>query len=321
MQLPDNLASFGEYLNKLPQVQIAKVIIVLILGYLVYLLAQMTWQFVPSQHIPDTSVEQSVSKSSKTVSNKFDVEGFIALNLFGNYQQVTSTETLPEVQDAPETKLNLILAGVVASSDPENAAAIIENNGSQETYGIGDKIKGTRAQLSQVHSDRVLIKQSGRMETLMLDGFDYSKKGSVTKSLSSRDNIREKRNQLKKNLPSPSRRDTVDLRNNKALTKAVRDLKNDLTDNPGKISDYLKISPKRAQGKVVGYRLMPGKNSEFFRNSGLKSGDVAVQMNGLDLSIPSESAQALKLLREASDMALLVDRNGELTEILFSIAQ
>jgi general secretion pathway protein C len=66
---------------------------------------------------------------------------------------------------------------------------------------------------------------------------------------------------------------------------------------------------------------MPGRNPEFFKNSGLKAGDVATQMNGLDLSIPSESAQALKLLKETSDVSLLVERNGDLTEILFSITQ
>ena len=78
-----------------------------------------------------------------------------------------------EIEDAPQTRLNLTLTGVVASSNRENAAAIIEHQSSQETYGIGDLITGTRATLEQVHNDRVLIKQSGRLETLMLDGFEY----------------------------------------------------------------------------------------------------------------------------------------------------
>jgi len=316
MQLPSNMAFLTEHLNKLPQIKIAKTIIVLMLFYIVYLFAELTWKAVPSSHQPSVVPEASNIKRSKNQQGQFDIDRFISLNVFGAYQQSQEKEDIPEVQDAPETKLNLILAGVVASSDKNVAAAIIEQNGNQETYGVGDKIKGTRAQLSQVHADRVLIKQSGRMETLMLDGVNYSKQPQTVKPRTKP----AKKEVINKQSPRQNK-ETVDLRDNLKLSKAVKNLKNDLVSNPSKISDYLKISPKREEGKVIGYRLMPGKEAEFFNTSGLKTGDVAVQMNGLDLSIPTESAQALKLLREANDIALLVNRNGELTEILFSIAQ
>ncbi|REL31581.1 type II secretion system protein GspC [Thalassotalea euphylliae] len=322
MQLPDNLASFSEYFNKLPQVQIAKAISLIILLYIAYLLAQITWQLVPIEQTPTISIQDSPSSQSSSSPSRFNVERFISLNIFGQYNTEQVVEALPEVQDAPETKLNLTLSGVVAASDPKKAAAIIEHNGKQQTYGVGDKIINTRAQLHQVYADRVILKQSGRVETLMLDGFDYNKqpKPSVIKASSNRDKNRASSTKSRPNRSTVKRGQAVDQRNNAELSKAMKALKTDIASNPGKLSDYLKISPKRAQGKIQGYRLMPGKDPAFFRASGLKSGDVAVQMNGLDLSIPSESAQALKLLRETSDLALLVDRNGELTEILFSIA-
>ena len=59
--------------------------------------------------------------------------------------------------------------------------------------------------------------------------------------------------------------------------------------------------------------------ANFFKASGLKPGDVAVAMNGLNLSLPSEAAQALKALKEQQELSLLIDRNGEITEILFGI--
>jgi general secretion pathway protein C len=65
--------------------------------------------------------------------------------------------------------------------------------------------------------------------------------------------------------------------------------------------------------------LLPGKNADFFQNSGLKSGDIAIQMNGYDLTVPSEAAQALAALKQDKEVSLLIDRNGELNEILFSI--
>lgn len=319
MQLPNNLAPFSEFLAKLPQVSIAKAVNILIVVYIAYLLAQFTWQIVPSNHVPAVITHSSAAQPNLSKS-AFNVAQFSSLNLFGEYSaEEKTTEQLPEVQDVPETRLNLTLSGVVASSEPKNAAAIIEQGGKQETYGIGDKITGTRAQLEQVHADRVIIKQSGRLETLMLEGFDYNKSKPVTYSSSSR-GISPQLNQSPRRSRTQSA-NSIDKRGDKKLTSAVNQLKNDIAQNPGKISDYLKISPKRVQGKLVGYRLMPGRNPDFFKSSGLKAGDVATQINGLDLSLPSESAQALKLLKEASDIALLVDRNGDLTEILFSITQ
>ena len=42
-------------------------------------------------------------------------------------------------------------------------------------------------------------------------------------------------------------------------------------------------------------------------------------MNGYDLTAPSEAAQALSALKQDKEVSLLIDRNGELNEILFSI--
>ena len=64
---------------------------------------------------------------------------------------------------------------------------------------------------------------------------------------------------------------------------------------------------------------MPGKDPTFFESAGLKNGDVAIQMNGFDLTEPREAAQALQSLKEEREVSLLLDRNSEITEILFSI--
>lgn len=317
MQLSGNLASLEEAFSKLPQVQIAKALSFLLVIYIAYVLAQLTWKVVPSNHIPAT-IGQSSSPQSQSAKTAVDTNSILSLNLFGQFDQSAVEEKLPEVSDAPETKLNLTLSGVVASSDAKIATAIIEKSGVQETYGIGDMIKGTRAQLTQVHADRVIIKQSGRLESLMLEGIDYSQRSAVINSSPNRD---KKRASQRNSSKAKTARNNVDKRKELALSQTVSKLKSDLANDPGKISDYLNISPYRQGGKIGGYRLRPGKKPEFFQNSGLQSGDIAKQMNGLDLTNPAESAQALKLLKEASDITLLVERNGELTEILFSIAQ
>jgi len=310
MPLFDQITPLFEVFAKLPQKKIAQAITVLLLAYLAYLCAQLTWLFAP-QASNNTASNVFVSDTTKS-SHRVDIESLQALNLFGKYNQLIE-EQVVEVKDAPETQLKLTLSGVVASDHAKIGAAIIENSGKQETYGIGDIIIGTRATLEQVFNDRVLIKQSGRLETLMLDGFEYQKMAE--------NQIQTKKLKLPKRMDSPKQIDKhqVDQRKNKVLTEKMAVLKKDLTNNPGRITDYLRISPKRVAGKTIGYRLMPGRDKVFFNASGLKSGDIAIQMNGFELAQPAQAAQALKALREDTEVSLTVDRHGEIMEILFSI--
>lgn len=314
MSLSKNLSSAFDQLSKLPQRKISQVVILLLISYVAYLLAQLTWLAVPQQSstsaINITNPQSRVSSDNKKVS----VKAIEALNLFGNFsqQEVKKVEEVV-IEDAPETRLKLTLSGVVASSDRETAAAIIESSGKQETYSIGENIKGTRAVLENVFNDRVLLKVSGRLETLMIEGLDFNKNVKAIKQVNKPQRPSRKSSKLS---PSPN---IVDQRNNKALTQSTKSLRKDLDEDPGKITDYLKISPKRNNGKISGYRLMPGKDPAFFQSAGLKTGDVAVQMNGFDLTEPRQAAQALQSLKEQREVSLLLDRNGDMTEILFSI--
>lgn len=314
MALSDNLTSFSAVLAKLPQQRIAQAISVLFLIYVAFMAAKITWLVVPQQSIERNNpvTKHAVSKNNSTAS--FNVSALQALNLFGQYNKPTTENVAVQITDAPETRLQLTLSGIVASDHPETAAAIIENKGKQETYGIGDVIQGTRASLEQVLIDRVFIKQSGRLETLMLDGADFNQPAQSVANVKAKTTQNANLTSVKNSTPN-----VVDHRSNKELSANVQRLRADLTSNPGKITDYLSISPANKDGRVVGYRLSPGKSPEFFKLSGLKSGDIAVQMNGHDLLLPVELAQAMSALKTERDISLLVDRQGDLIEILFSI--
>lgn len=315
MSLSNNLSNVFEQLSKLPQKKITQAVIFLLLSYIAYLFAQITWLAIP-QEKNAAVLKASGSKSTQvSTSKQLNVNAIEALNLFGAFsqQEVEKVEELV-IEDAPETRLKLTLTGAVASSDKATSAAIIESAGKQETYSIGENIKGTRAVLEKVFNDRVLLKVSGRLETLMIEGVDFNKNVQAIKPASKQQRTTKKA--PSKRFSSPN---VVDQRNNKALTQSTKSLRKDLDDDPGKITDYLKISPKRENGKISGYRLMPGKDPTFFESAGLKNGDVAIQMNGFDLTEPREAAQALQSLKEEREVSLLLDRNSEITEILFSI--
>ena len=315
MSLSNNLSNVFEQLSKLPQKKITQVVIFLLLSYIAYLFAQITWLAIPQEKNAAVLKANGSKPTQVSTSKQLNVNAIEALNLFGAFsqQEVEKVEELV-IEDAPETRLKLTLTGAVASSDKATSAAIIESAGKQETYSIGENIKGTRAVLEKVFNDRVLLKVSGRLETLMIEGVDFNKNVQAIKPASKQQRTTKKA--PSKRFSSPN---VVDQRNNKALTQSTKSLRKDLDDDPGKITDYLKISPKRENGKISGYRLMPGKDPTFFESAGLKNGDVAIQMNGFDLTEPREAAQALQSLKEEREVSLLLDRNSEITEILFSI--
>jgi general secretion pathway protein C len=317
MQLPSNFSSIIEFFSQLPQQKIAKVTSALLLVYITYVLAQITWMVVPSGEYKTSSHIQAKFAAKDIKSSVVSLTSLKSLNLFGTYTDQVEEVDVVEVVTAPETQLNLTLSGVVASDDKATSAAVIENKGKQDTYSPGETITGTRAVLDSVFSDRVLLKHAGKLETLMIDGFDYSESVREIRSKPPARTAKIKKNSKKQN--SYSSPNIVDQRTNKMLSKSAKSFREDLNTDPSKITDYLKISPKRKNGKVMGYRLMPGKNAKFFQSAGLKSGDVAIQMNGYDLTAPREAAQALLALKEDKEVSLLIDRNGEMTEILFSI--
>ncbi|WP_232771568.1 type II secretion system protein GspC [Colwellia sp. 12G3] len=309
------MTAFTPLITQLGHRRVAQFAMAILLVYIAYISAKITWSVIPqvqlSQNtaINGNSTKFNANKSDQTIN----VSKIQALNLFGQYNENADATPEIEMSDVPETKLNLILSGLVASDEKSIAAAVIENQGKQETYGIGDIIIGTRANLEQVLTDRVIIKQSGRLETLMLDGFDYNQPAEDVSSKPAPSKSRPKEG------PQSTRSDVVDQRDNKQLTETANNLREELANDPAKIGDYLGISPKREDGNIVGYTLRPGKKPEFFKQAGLEAGDVAVEMNGFDLIDPAQAMQAMAEMKQARDISLLIDRQGSLTEILISL--
>ena len=319
MTLINNVTSLSVALAKLPQQKIAQALSALLLIYIAFLAANITWLVVPQKSsVGDGGTINSAAQANKS-GQSFNISALQALNLFGIFNEPVVQETQMVVENVPETRLQLTLSGLVASDDAGIAAAIIEHQKKQATYGIGDLITGTRASLEQVLIDRVIIKQSGRLETLMLDGADYNQPAQRVSNKKASSEQGDKTAKATGPKAEQTKANTVDQRSNTNLSQSAQRLRADLQNNPGKITDYLRVSPAREAGKLVGYRLSPGKDPEFFKLSGLKSGDIAVQMNGHNLLVSLEAAQAMSALKTESNISLLVQRQNELIEILFSI--
>lgn len=275
---------------------------VLLIMFLAYQLALITWTFLP-QDKPVLLWKPTAAKN-KSDSQKINTENLQQQHLFGvkvaQAQVVQEKQPESEVTDAPLTRLKLKLVGIVAATDPNYSSVIIENKGDQNSYFIDSKIDGTSAVIEHIYQDRIIIDVKGSSQTLMLDGGDgVSKQQSKSKKLST----------------SRKKRTTE----SKRKSKTVNLDREELLKNPGKLTDYIRISPVRKDGKVTGYRVKPGKDKTIFNEAGLKSGDLAVELNGTDLTDTEQAFSLMKEFPTMTDITLSVERDGQLHELYLSI--
>ena len=105
----------------------------------------------------------------------------------------------------------------------------------------------------------------------------------------------------------------------KKEVKTVKLNRQELLKNPGKLTDYIRISPVRGKWKGKGViELNLVKTGALFEQAGLKSGDLAVELNGIDLTDTQQAFTLMKEFPTMTDMTLSVERGGgQLHELYF----
>ncbi|GGB12231.1 type II secretion system protein GspC [Agarivorans gilvus] len=265
----------------------------LLLGLAAYQLASITWLLVPEDKPSFRWTPEPVQVSS--IVTKIDLSSLNKLHLFGEFQAkkaVKTPEKVVSANNAPKTSLKLTLSGLVASSDQSKALAIIEHRGKQQTYGIDESIEGTQAVIKEIQAERIIILHKGNYESVLLD--------PDSKQASNNSNLRTQ---------SPA-----------AQPEAPIDVAEVLKD-PSKLTDYIRVSPVREDGELVGYRVNPGKDAALFKQVGLEANDLAVALNGYDLRDNAQAMQVMQELPELSDVTVTVERDGQLQDVLFSLPE
>ncbi|MEO2267770.1 type II secretion system protein GspC [Pseudoalteromonas sp. YIC-656] len=310
-----DLAQLQQRLKQLPQRKIVAAIVLIATIYCGYLAASLMWLLWPQ---PNTAPVIPPVGVSQNKTNSVNIAAIRAVNLFGDAASAPVVQQQQEViSDAPETRLSINLTGVVAATDDKNAGlAIIESQGNQETYGIDDVIKGTRAKLAKVMPDRAILDVSGRFETLMLDGLSFSKTVSMPVPASRPEPEPEPEVGPTEDI-GPTQ--TVDATANPELKEELLQKREELLADPGKLSDYIRVSPVRENGQLQGYKLSPGKDPVLFKQMGLENNDIAVAINGYQLTDMKQAMAALQELRSSTDAAITVNRQGQLIDVQFSL--
>ncbi len=273
-----------------------KIILAVICALIAYQIALFTWAVYPTK---DSAYEWTPpTLTSKNKAVLLSSEKLQQQQLFGELKEQRIKTIQPDKTDAPKTRLKLTLVGIVAASDPKLSSVIIEYKNVQDSYFIDSEIEGTDASVSQIYNDRIIISVGGEEQTLILDGLEQSNKRMA---------------RIENEQASTKGQTRASNRTEIALDRKA------LLENPSKLLDYIRISPVREGNQIQGYRVSPGKDPSLFEEAGLQEGDLAVELNGIDLTDISQAMGLMKEFPTMTEMSLTVDRDGELNELFFSI--
>ena len=161
------VSSLNKLTDRFGQQGLVWLVNLLLLALLAQAIASLTWQIIEDdeQPVQTRSVAPVVNRPAQQ-SAILMAQRIANSHLFGRANVKAAAE---RGTTAPETKLNLLLSGVIASPDERSAVAFIRaGKGSVEkAYGVGDNLPGG-AILKEVYEERILLEYRGRMENLTL---------------------------------------------------------------------------------------------------------------------------------------------------------
>lgn len=232
----------------------------------------------------NSAASQNINEQKKAQQQAFRT--LTGAHLFGIADTLTAQTSAAKM---PETKLNLVLRGVLTAGNSDMASAIIAQgaNGQEEIYGLNDKMPGGIT-LREIHPEHVIIERQGQLEILNLEkdeGEDLFS-APVTQPQSSATTL------------------------STASSQELKSIRSELISNPASFSKYALPVVVRENGKQVGYRLQPQQNSDLLKQAGLEASDVITSINGVSLDDMQNSISALNELRSASQVSIVVKRNG-----------
>jgi len=293
-----------DYPNWLPVIQWSGWILIVVM------LAKLFWVITLHITSPDVSKQTVTIKPSSRASrsssqNSTDVSALISRHLFGNTEQAPVVEQ-QEVDDLPETQLNLKLRGIYASENPSRSNSIIEDGaGKQDVYFIDDKLNVSgRVFLRQVFVDRVILETNGRKEELrLLDPLPKSMK------------VRNRRLSVSRK----GNKRTDDKRRNRQISNSLNKYREQLLDDPLSLIGLVNFQPKIVNGEMIGFTISPGRDKRLFTQLGLRSRDIITSINGVSLSNTQDAFQLLSEVQNMQELDIEIKRGNETISLLLNL--
>lgn len=301
--------------------RLRRVLLALFALWSVLALSRVIWGLLPlpeSAVGSDVQVINPVQQAARADSAEaVDIQRMVSWHLFGEAGTATpaSEVVLPNEataessragieKGARETRLDLILRGVVASSEDGLGHAIIEYKKRQDVYAVEDRLPVSgEVVLAKVMPQQVVLDNGGTYELLPL--FEGS---ALDAQLPAQGGAVAPRAR-----PESARQ--LEQRNDSATTELARSFRERLYQDPQSLAEVVSVSAVRADGALLGYQVAPGKQREQFEQLGFKQGDLVTGINGIALNDPANTMRLYQTLRTASEAVFDLEREGQALSI------
>jgi general secretion pathway protein C len=213
-------------------------------------------------------------------------------------------------QNAKETRLALILTGIVASTEDGLGSAVIKGGNLEQVYAVGDDLPASgKVVLAKVMARQVVIDNNGTYELIRL----YEGPGLVLPA-------RAPSKMPKESAPPASASQAGDNTDADSRAIAAGRYRQQLYDAPESLARVVSITPVREAGSVKGYQIAPGPDRDAFEATGFKPGDIVTAVNGLALSDASNTLKLYQLMKDANQATFELERNGASVTLSVDIA-
>jgi general secretion pathway protein C len=247
----------------------------------VVLAALIVWQlaaFITRQPAAPAKIDPA-QMAVRPANPLVEISSIVNAHLFGQVAAPAASAA-----DAPQTTMPLVLAGVLAVSDPKKGMAIVGPNASSaKLVQVDGNIEGG-ARLNAVYNDRVLLDRGGGVIEAL-----YLPKTAGTAMVAP--------------LPPPASTGGQRLQN--------------LSQNGTLLNGLARVQAVFSGGKLSGYRIFPGGRNSLnaFNQLGLRAGDLITAVNGTALDDPNRATEVMQTLSNAGSATVTVNRNGQPQEV------
>lgn len=231
--------------------------------------AKLLWKVYDLVSPPPAATAAPVAPPAPVADPAEVAQRLAATQVFG-----TPDASANATADAPDSRLDLKLRGVISAGEPRYSRAFIQSgNDDERGYPIGAALPGG-AQVHSILPDRVVISRNGSLETLRLPR--EASTGAVESAAIQ----------------------SVDVRGAQA--------------NPSRLLDWLRpvVATESNSGRQLGYRVYPGRDPDRFTKLGLFPGDLVTAVNGQPLDDPSRSMELMRNLTGSDNITLTIERDG-----------
>lgn len=291
--------SLREYQNLSPQQWVLRasqtmprIAVVVLIAAIAWQLVQLTWLLLGRT---DDSAAATIGSAPMPAFNNprqpINVQAIASAHLFG-----TARAEAPDPANAPQTQMNLVLAGTWALEDPAQGYAFVgESANAARMYAVGKVVRGGTT-LRAVYPDRVVLDTGGRLETLTLPRLSAGTGGTQGRAAAPA-SVRPQPNPFADNLRRVAQ------------------------SNPAAFTEIVRPQPVFANGVQRGYRVYPGRQREQFSKLGLQPGDLVLSINGTPLDDPQRGLEIFNTLADSDRVSITVERNGKTQALSLNTAQ